>query len=290
MTNLVGKTVTDLERVKKMTLTTSQGNQFREHGFVAVPTFFDAQETAAIRAEVERLQREGFLRNVATDGDGTTTSQTRRNLQLCPMFDKSSLFRALPFAPKVIEAVSQLLGVPVVLRLDQVFLKPAHDGAGTNWHQDNAYFKISDPLRGCAMWIAVHQATVENGTLHVISDAFATALEHRLDPDSDHHIRCYPDETQAIPVELLAGGVVFFAYGTPHCTLANRSDADRAGAAFHFVHASSFAEDPALRGEVRTDYYPVLTGPEATGGEKEYGVTVAGTWTQEVAKSLAARL
>lgn len=197
-----------------MALTTSQVEQFRAHGYVAVPTFFDAQETAAIRAEVERLQREGLLRNVATAGDGATTSQTRRNLQLCPMFEKSMLFRALPFAPKVAEAVSQLIGDPVVLRLDQVFLKPAHDGAGTNWHQDNAYFKISNPLLGTAMWIAVHKATVENGTLHVLPDAFSTLLEHSRDPDSDHHIRCYPDESQAIPIELPAGGVVFFAYGT----------------------------------------------------------------------------
>jgi len=271
-----------------MTLTTAQVEQFRTHGYVAVPAFFDAQETAAIRAEVERLQREGLLRNVATDGDGTTTSQTKRNLQLCPMFDKSALFRALPFASKVTEAVSQLLGDTVVLRLDQVFLKPAHDGAGTNWHQDNAYFQISNPLLGTAMWIAVHNATVENGTLHLIPDAFSTLLEHGRDPDSDHHIRCYPDETQAIPIELPAGGVVFFAYGTPHCTLGNRSDGDRAGAAFHFVHASCFADDPALRANVRPDYYPILTGPEATGGEKEYGAVIANTWLQEIQKALGA--
>lgn len=270
-----------------MTLTTAQVEQFRTRGYVAVPTFFDADETAAIRAEVERLQRDGLLRNVATDGDGVTTSQTKRNLQLCPMFDKSTLFRALPFAPKVTEAISQLLGDPVVLRLDQVFLKPAHDGAGTNWHQDNAYFQISDPLLGTAMWIAVHDATVENGTLHLIPDAFATPLEHNRDPESDHHIRCYPEEMQAIPIELPAGGVVFFAYGTPHCTRGNHSDADRAGAAFHFVHASCFAEDPALRANVRPDYYPILTGPDATGGEKEYGQMIAGTWAAEIAQVMA---
>jgi phytanoyl-CoA hydroxylase len=272
-----------------MTLTTVQVEQFRTHGYVAVPTFFDAEETAAIRAEVERLQRDGLLRNVATDGDGATTSQTKRNLQLCPMFDKSTLFRALPFAPRVTEAVAQLLGDPVVLRLDQVFLKPAHDGAGTNWHQDNAYFQISNPLLGTAMWIAVHDATVENGTLHLIPDAFATLLKHSRDHDSDHHIRCYPDESQAIPIELPAGGVVFFAYGTPHCTLGNRSEADRAGAAFHFVHASCFADDPALRADVRPDYFPILTGPDATGGKKEYGQVIADTWPLEIAKTLSAR-
>ncbi len=93
-----------------MSLTPQQAQHFRQHGFLAVPEFFTPRETAAIRAEVERLKREGYLRNVATDGDGKTTSQTLQNLQLCPMYRQSPLFRAMPFAEKVVEAVRQLLG------------------------------------------------------------------------------------------------------------------------------------------------------------------------------------
>ena len=121
-----------------MQLTEAQVSAFREHGYVALPQFYAPLEVSAIRAEVERFQQEGLLRNVTTEDDGKTHSTTKRNLQLCPMFRHSRLFRALPFDPKVVEAVSQLIGDPVVLRLDQVFLKPAHDGAGTNWHQDNS--------------------------------------------------------------------------------------------------------------------------------------------------------
>jgi ectoine hydroxylase-related dioxygenase (phytanoyl-CoA dioxygenase family) len=187
-----------------------------------------------------------------------------------------------------VEAISQLLGDPHLLRLDQVFLKPARDGMGTNWHQDNAYFKLSAPLKGTAMWIAIHDATVENGTIHVIPGSFKTAYEHVRDPDSDHHIRCYPPEEQAVPIELKAGGVAFFCYGTAHCTKGNRTDKDRAGVALHFVHADYAAEDPATRLDPDRDYNPFLTGPEATGGLKEYGVKVAGTWDREVEQALVA--
>jgi phytanoyl-CoA hydroxylase len=119
-----------------MSLTTEQALHFREHGFVTVPDFFTARETAAIQAEIERLQREGYLRNVATDGDGKTPSQSVQNLQMCPMYRHSPLVRALPFAEKVIDAVRRLLGDPLILHLDQVFLKPGRTGLGTNWHQD----------------------------------------------------------------------------------------------------------------------------------------------------------
>jgi hypothetical protein len=107
---------------------------FRREGYLAVPEFWSPREVAAMRVELERLQQNGKLRNVATDGDGATHSTTKANLQLCPMWPHSEFYRAMPFAPRVAPAVEALLGGPVLLHLDQVFLKPARHGAGTNWH------------------------------------------------------------------------------------------------------------------------------------------------------------
>ncbi|MDQ2799239.1 MAG: phytanoyl-CoA dioxygenase family protein, partial [Armatimonadota bacterium] len=253
-----------------MIFTPEQVQQFQEQGYVALPDFWNASEVAALQAELERLKREGKLRNVATEGDGKTHSQVKANLQLCPMSPHSDLFRALPFAPKVIEAVRELIGDPVVLHLDQVFLKPGKHGAGTNWHQDNAYFGISDPLKGTAMWTAVHDATVENGTLSVIPGSFREKYEHCRDPQSDHHIRCYPPEEQAVPIELPAGGTVFFAYGVAHATGGNATDRDRAGAAYHFLNAAVIPSENYFRPE-DAQKHPILSGPKASDGRKEYG-------------------
>jgi len=272
-----------------MALSASQVAQFRTQGYLVVPGFFSQREVEAMQAEVARFQREGKFNNVATDGDGKTKSTTQRNLQICPTVKISTFFRALPFEPKVVEAVSQLIGDPFLLHLDQIFLKPAGDGMGTNWHQDNAYFKISDPLKGTAMWIAVHDATIANGTLNVIPGMFREELKHERDPMSNHHIRCYPDESNAVPCEIKAGGVVFFCYGTPHATRGNKTDKDRAGFAYHFLHESvtSTSSHAQHFQQANRDYHPVMTGPAATGGLQEYGVTVAGTWQNEVELTLA---
>jgi ectoine hydroxylase-related dioxygenase (phytanoyl-CoA dioxygenase family) len=267
-----------------MRFTPEQAARFREEGWVALPEFWTSEEIAAMRAELDRLKTAGKLRNVATDGDGKTHSRTKTNLQLCPMSPHSTFFRAMPFAPKVAEAVGQLIGDPVLLHLDQVFIKPGRHGAGTNWHQDNAYFKIPDPLKGTALWTAVHDATIANGTMNIVPGSFREEYEHSRDPDSDHHIRCYPDESRAVPVELPAGGVLFFAYGTAHCTRGNNTDHERAGVALHFINADVDGE--ALAG-FPLGKRPYLTGPNAAGGgEEEYGVRVAGTWDQEVARAL----
>ena len=109
------------------------------------------------------------------------------------------------------------------------------------------------------------------------------AFEHRRDPYSDHHIRCYPPEERAVHLELPAGGVVFFCYGTPHATGPNTTDHERAGAAFHFLRAD-YAKADLIAPD--RDYRPYLTGPEATGGLREYGEKVAGTWESEVTKAV----
>ncbi len=263
-----------------MSFTEAQIAQFREQGYLAVPDFWTAREAAAMQAETTRLKQDGLLRNVATEGDGRTHSQSKANLQICPIYPHSAFFRAMPFAPKVAEAVSQLIGDPVLLHLDQIFLKPGKHGAGTNWHQDNAYFHIPDPLLGTALWTAVHEATAANGTMRVIPGSFRTEYEHSRDPDSDHHIRCYPPEEEAVLIELPAGGALFFAYGVAHATGANTTEKERAGMALHFLNEAVAGEAHGLEGGA----HPYLTGPKATGGVREYGAQIAGIWDSEVGR------
>jgi ectoine hydroxylase-related dioxygenase (phytanoyl-CoA dioxygenase family) len=265
-----------------MSLTAAAIRQFHELGYCTAPGFFDSREVAAMRAELERFQREGMLRNVATDGDGKTHSSTAFNLQICPMARRSRFYRALPWAPKVIDAVRTCIGDPVVFWLDQIFLKPGRHGAGTNWHQDNAYFGQPDPTAGVGMWTALHDATIENGCMNVIPRSHVSLRPHRRDPGSDHHIYA-PDarDEESVPIELAAGGILLFNWGVLHCTKGNRTDRDRAGLALHFYNGEK-ALDSAWN-ETRA----FVTGPEATGGVAEYGERVEGTWDAEVERMLA---
>jgi phytanoyl-CoA hydroxylase len=259
--------------------------QFRDQGWCVVEGLFDDREVAALAAEVDRFQREGLVRNVRTEGDGETPSSERANLQLIPLFDKSPLIRALPFADRVTDAVSRLIGDPYLLHLDQMFLKPGRVGTGTSWHQDNAYFKIADPLRGTAMWVAVHDATQANGTLRLIPGSHKESYPHERDPNSDHHIGCSPPDERAVPVEVAAGGAAFFCYGVAHATGDNHTDHDRAGLAFHFLHESCADDDLVAEGR---DRRPWVTGPHAQGGQPEYGVDVRGDFARQVERTLAA--
>lgn len=236
-----------------------------------------------MQLEVERFRREGLGRNVVPES--ARGGKPIINYQVIPLHDKSPLFRALLFNERVTSAVEQLIGGPVVRWLDQLFYKPARHGSGTEWHTDNAYFKVPDVTKATGMWIAVHDAKKANGTLEVIPQSFLEAeLPHERSAMSDHHIKCKPaDESRAVAAELKAGGVVFFNFGILHCTRANNTDGDRAGAAYHFNRADNF---PTAEKAVTPNPVVALTGAECTGGEKEYGARIAGTWEREVARVL----
>jgi phytanoyl-CoA hydroxylase len=232
-----------------------QIDHFRQHGYVFVPHFWDARIVAAMVAESERLVAAGLVRNVATEGDGSTHSETSVNLQLDPIVPHSLFFRMLAYHHRAAAAVEALLGGPVLLEEDQLFWKPGDHGAGTNWHTDNAYFSLDDPRAGTAMWTAIHDATVENGTLRVVPDAFREHWEHHRDLDSDHHIRTTVGDRDVAYAELEAGGVAFFCYGTPHATGGNSSGRARAAVAYHYTRADHSSSTPALN--------PAVTGPKA---------------------------
>jgi phytanoyl-CoA hydroxylase len=259
-------------------LTDSQIQHFHDYGYTTAPTLFDAVEVQAMRAELERFKREGLGRNVATAGDGVTHTDVEVNYQIIPLNTKSTLFRALPFCPKVVSSISRLIGPSFVRQLDQIFLKPGRTGAGTDWHQDNAYFQSSDPTRGTALWIALHDATIENGTLHVLPNSHHQKFDHERDLSSDHHIHIQVDEGQAVPVPLPAGGAVFFNYGVAHATKRNNTDHERAGLAYHFLNTDNVAGARLVEGIVH------VAGPQSTGGMAEYGVQVEGSWPAEVEK------
>ncbi len=99
-------------------------------------------------------------------------------------------------------------------------------------------------------------------------------LAHERDGGSDHHVKCVVDESKALPIELPAGGVLFFNYAVPHCTTGNSTDHERAGLALHFLR-----EEAVVQPEYKI---ATLTGPNASHGVKEFGKDLRQEWQRQV--------
>ena len=252
--------------------------QFKEEGYLIVPGFFSETEVSLMQGALQKLVDDGLLLNIATSGDGQTHSEDTFNLQICPLSPQSETFRALPFSNKVRTAVEDLIGPDFLLQLDQIFLKPGKHGAGTNWHQDNAYFGIDDPQQGVGMWVAVHDACVANGTMRIVPRSHERVYTHERDMGSDHHISCVVDESteEVIPVEMKAGGALFFNYGIVHCTKGNTTDHERAGLALHFL------KEKYRQGLGGENKHPTLSGPAYDAGKAAWGESLEGLWESMV--------
>jgi len=68
---------------------------------------------------------------------------------------------------RILDFVEQLLGSKFALWNSSFFAKPAHNGFETPWHQDGQYWPIN-PLATCTVWLAIDDATEENGCLRFI--------------------------------------------------------------------------------------------------------------------------
>lgn len=150
----------------------------------------------------------------------------------------------------VYDIVSALIGQGSTLFQDMALVKPPLIGSEKAWHQDNAYFAVTPLESVCGVWIALDDATVENGCMHVLPGGHKGGAQvHYHGPDSDSVKGLNPDRCQirpgqiatseAVPVPIPAGGAMFFYGMLPHQTPPNTSPGRRRALQYHFRSAES---------------------------------------------------
>jgi len=140
---------------------------------------------------------------------------------------------------KIQGVLSSLIGADPILYADQAMIKPAHIGSEKPWHQDNAYFTIKPLEAVCGVWVALEDATISNGCMHVLAGQHQRgALRHHHTFDCEI-VSDRIDPNLGTPVELPAGGAMFFSGLLPHQTPPNTSPDRRRALQFHYRAATS---------------------------------------------------
>ena len=97
----------------------------------------------------------------------------------------------------------------------------------TDWHQDRAVaLAEADETQMVTIWIAVTDATVDNGCLQIMPDQHDEMLPHcpKLQTAiADGHLQ----EDGALPLPVRSGGIVVLHPLLPHSSLPNQSDSIR---------------------------------------------------------------
>lgn len=156
--------------------------------------------------------------------------------------------------PRILDMMEQIHGPDIILWGSNMFHKRAEQGPATPWHRDGRHW-VMRPLVTTSVWIAVTDATLENGCLRFIPGSHA-AKEFGEHYDSNEPGLIFPgsirehefNESDAVDVEVEAGQMILFDAYTLHGAGPNRGMRDRAGYSLRFMPATShFHHDSAVR-------------------------------------------
>ena len=247
-------------------LTPEQRAAYDRDGFLAVPGVVAREECAALvqRAaeiaaqapadksvfttqEQERVSDERFLASgpavtCFTEPDGVTLAKIGHALH-----DLDPVFAPFSRRPDLAALLADVGMVEPLLLQSMYLCKAAHTGGEVGSHQD-ATFLWTDPVTVTGLWVALEDATVDNGCLWALpgghrtvplaqrfrrlgGDADGTAFEHLADVD-------VPEEGW-VPLEAEAGTVVLLHGLLPHRSSPNTSPRSRAAYSLHVVEASA---------------------------------------------------
>ncbi len=147
--------------------------------------------------------------------------------------------------PDILNMVGQVIGPDFLLWGTTVFGKPAGTGKEVPWHQDGEYWPIR-PLATCSVWIAIDEATPENGCLRVIPGSHKDRRVRGHTQDDGDHLALnqvlnadeYREE-DARDVVLQAGQISLHDVYLVHGSRPNRSTKRRAGYVLRFMPTTS---------------------------------------------------
>lgn len=154
-------------------------------------------------------------------------------------------FKAFSHSDKIRDIALDLgLAKPQIHQSMYIFKQPKIGGV-IRWHQDASYFYTS-PLSVITFWLAVEDATLQNGCLQVQSGGAAIPLKEQFlrYPDDSTELRIlhdmpWPNDDSAKPLEVKQGTLVVFNGLLPHFSAPNLSDKSRHAFTLHITCADT---------------------------------------------------
>ncbi|XP_040600995.1 phytanoyl-CoA dioxygenase domain-containing protein 1 isoform X3 [Mesocricetus auratus] len=266
-------------------LSPSQLKKFQEDGFLLLEGFLTAEECVAMQERIgeivaemdvplhcrtefstqedEQLRTQGNTDYFLSSGDKVRfffekgVFDKKGNFLVPPeksvnkighaLHAHEPVFRSVTHSPKVQALIRSLgLQLPVVVQSMYIFKQP-HFGGEVFPHQD-ATFLYTEPLgRVLGVWIAMEDATLENGCLWFIPGSHTSGVSRRMirapagSSPATSFLGSEPawDNNLFVPLPVRRGGLVLIHGQVVHKSEQNLSDRSRQAYTFHLMEAAA---------------------------------------------------
>ena len=220
---------------------------YRTHGYVAGPRVLSDDQIKTLRQRIYDIvtRKVPFPEHLL----GETTLKSSAKGQL-PSVKIVNLFRHDPvflevFNNRLISTLAHdLMEGPIRLWEDQVIYKPPFDEkAALAWHQDYTYWNHVGPPALGTCWIALDDATIANGCMHVIPGSHNWPVHYSredVDASDPEWLLKRPglppaDKLKPVPCEVKAGHCHFHHCLTFHGSYGNTTDNLRRSYILHMM-------------------------------------------------------
>lgn len=238
-------------------ITQQQIDFFAENGYLRYGRVLDTAEVEALRAGLDNVIgieqaggddsevefKFGHRRGAAMEG--AEKEQPRAIIQYVNMFKREPLYERLLHHPVIAGVACALMNTPRVrLWHDQIISKPPEENGHFRFHQDFYLWPLREP-RIVTCWLALDDATPENGCMHVVPgshrdprfglESYAAELAARAEAEAEgreieetvRQKMAYEPASIGKPVELKAGECMFHHCLNFHATPANVTNRQR---------------------------------------------------------------
>ena len=252
-----------------MPLTQEEIDLFNEQGFLPREGLLNALEVKALHLRLEDIGNEVVefpseyvqIEPMVKSGEIVEDSVRFNNVRKIWNLTKyDELFKEYARHPAILDVVHSLIGPNLKIYLDQTLCKPPKIGSPKPPHQDSAYWTNIDPPNLVICWMALDDATEENGCMRFIPGS------HKLGVVEHKHLEDFRVEDEKVDydneicVPLTAGGCSFHHSLAMHRTDANRSPDRRIGLTVAYMNAQSKYVGPQPQPE-----YELVTGQQFAG-------------------------
>ena len=231
-----------------MPLTRNEIKRFNDQGFLFRERVLSALEIKVLHQRLEDIgneivpfpseyvQIEPLVESGELPRDRLRFNNVRKIWNLTK-YDE--LFNEYARHPAILDVVQSLIGPDLKIFGDQTLCKPPRVGSAKAPHQDSAYWTDIDPPNLVICWMALDDATEENGCMRFIPGSHKLGvIEHKHLEDfrvEDNKV----DYEQEVAVPLKGGGCSFHHSLTLHRTDPNKSPNRRIGLTVAYMSSSS---------------------------------------------------
>ncbi|MFC5652609.1 phytanoyl-CoA dioxygenase family protein [Paenibacillus solisilvae] len=214
--------------------------QYREKGFVAIEQILNPEEISrsidTVMEIIHDPNTEAKIQFTKPQSElGTPEERELAVRKLYNFVEVNAALCEMAYHPVILSVVERLLGGEAHLVQNQALLKPPFGGAEKPWHQDMAYHNLTLDKPVVGVWIALDEAALDNGCMHVIPRSHMEGgIPHYAVRDwqiCDSNVPV--DKDLAVPLQ--PGGVLFFHGLLFHGTPNNLSPKRRRALQFHYA-------------------------------------------------------